>query len=117
MNFKESPEFSKELKKFTKKYKSLPEDINQFKKIVLSIPLGNSKHFNIITKTENCVILKARLFCRYLKGNSLRIVYSYNQKSSLIKFIEVYFKGEKENEDKERIKQYLKTQKHTPSSN
>ena len=107
-SFNELPEFSKEFKRFSKKYRSLPDDLDEFKRIITVIPLGSSKHFNIITKTEQCVIVKARLFCRYLKGSSLRIVYAFNCQSSEVEFIEIYFKGEKTNEDRERIKKYLK---------
>lgn len=110
MNFNELPEFQKELKQLRKKYKSLTEDLREFRDVVSAVPLGNSKHFNIITQTDILYIVKARLFCKYLKGSSLRIVYSYFEQEERIEFIEVYFKGEKENEDRERIKAYLRTQ-------
>lgn len=108
MNFNESMEFQKEIKRLGKKYKSLPNDLQEFCNVVSVVPLGNSKHFNVITQTENFYIIKARLFCRYLKGTSLRIIYSYFEKNRKIEFIELYFKGDKENEDRERIKDYLK---------
>jgi len=80
-SFNELPEFSKEFKRFSKKYKSLSDDLEEFKRVVDVGPLGNSKHFNVITKNEQCAIVKARFFCRYLKGSSLRIVYAfYSQK-------------------------------------
>lgn len=106
--FNELPEFSKEFKRFSKKYRSLSDDLDEFKKIISVVPLGNSKHFNILTKNERCAIIKARLFCKYLKGSSLRIVYSFYCQSFNFDFIEIYFKGEKENEDCERIREYLK---------
>ncbi len=109
MNFDELPEFQKELKQLGKKYKSLTDDLQEFRDVVSAIPLGNSKHFHIITQTDILYIVKARLFCKYLKGSSLRIVYSYFEQKERIEFIEVYFKGEKENEDRERIKAYLRT--------
>jgi len=109
MNFNELPEFTKKCKQLAKKYKSLPNDLQEFKSVVNVVPLGNSKHFNIITQTENVKIIKARLFCRYLKGSSLRVIYSYIEEQEKIEFIEMYFKGDKENEDKGRIKQYLKS--------
>ena len=58
-------------------------------------------------QTESLCIVKARLFCRYLKGTSLRIIYSYFEQEQKIEFIELYFKGDKDNEDRERIKEYL----------
>jgi len=108
MNFNELPEFIKECKRFAKKYKSLPNDLREFKNVVSVVPLGNSKHFNIVTQTESVKIVKARLFCRYLKGSSLRVIYVHIEEQKKIEFIEMYFKGEKENEDRERIKNYLK---------
>lgn len=107
MNFDELPEFQKEFKRLAKKYQSLHDDIQQFKNIVSVIPLGNSKHFNVITQDETLHIVKARLFCRYLKGSSLRVIYAYHEKEQRICFIELYFKGDKENEDRERLKEYL----------
>ncbi len=108
MNYNELPEFSKEFKRFSRKYKSLPDDLEEFKRVVDVMPLGNSKHFNIITRNEQCTVVKARLFCRYLKGSSLRIVYAFYCQSCKVDFIEIYPKGDKANEDRERIKGYLK---------
>ncbi|MBU2635267.1 hypothetical protein KJ841_02230 [Patescibacteria group bacterium] len=108
MNFNELSEFKKECKRFAKKYRSLPDDLQEFRNVISVIPFGNSKHFNIVTQTESIKIIKARFFCRYLKGSSLRIIYSYIEEKKRIDFIELYFKGNKENEDRERIKKYLK---------
>lgn len=108
MNFNELPEFKKECKRFAKKYRSLPGDLQEFRNVISVVPLGNSKHFNIVTQTESIKIIKARFFCRYLKGSSLRIIYSYIEEKKRIDFIELYFKGNKENENREKIKKYLK---------
>ena len=108
MNFDELTEFIKEFKWHAKKYRSLSDDFEEFKRVLAIQPLGNSKHFNIITRNEIVSIIKARLFCRYLKGSSLRIIYVYYQERATIEFIELYFKSDKENENRERIKEYLK---------
>ena len=107
MNFNELSKFQKECKHLRKKYKSLPDDLREFRKIVSVVPLGNSKHFNVITQTEILYIVKSRLFCKYLKGSSLRIIYSYFEEEQKIEFIQIYFKGNEENEDRHRIKEYL----------
>ncbi|GAB4294205.1 MAG: hypothetical protein Kow0090_08810 [Myxococcota bacterium] len=107
MNFSELPEFQEERERLSKKYKSLPGDLQEFRTVVSKIPLGNSKHFNIIAQKGAVCIIKARLFCRYLKGSSLRVVYAYFEQKQEIEFIEIYFKGDKENEDRHRIKKYL----------
>lgn len=108
MNFNQLPIFTKEFERLARKYRSLADDLNEFKSVITVVPLGNGKHFNIITKNEFCAVIKARLFCRYLKGASLRIVYAYHGRNNIIDFIEIYFKGDKENEDHARIKDYLK---------
>jgi len=107
MHFNEISEFSKELKQLSKKYLSLDEDLDEFKKIVAAIPFGTGKHFNVITRDSGAVIVKARFFCKYLKGSSLRVIYSYMQQTETIEFIELYSKSNKANEDRERIKYYL----------
>ena len=108
MNFDELPEFKKECKRLARKYRSLSEDLKEFRKVVSVIPLGNSKHFTVIEQNDVLRIVKARLFCRYLKGSSLRVIYSYSERAQRIEFIEIYYKGDKENEDRKRIQQYLK---------
>jgi len=108
MNFSEINEFSKDFKRLSKKYKSLPDDLLEFKKIVSEIPLGSGKHFVILHGLEEVKILKARFFCRYLRGASLRITYAYVEISTAIHFIELYFKGEQVNEDKGRINEFLR---------
>ena len=92
MNFDELPEFQKEYKRLARKYRSLSEDLKEFRKVVSVIPLGNSKHFTVIDQNDVLRIVKARLFCRYLKGSSLRVIYSYSERAQRIEFIEIYYK-------------------------
>ncbi|MDD3734955.1 MAG: hypothetical protein PHO31_00555 [Candidatus Pacebacteria bacterium] len=108
MNFNETNEFTKNFKRLSKKYKSLPDDLLEFKKVVSESPLGSGKHFVILYSQEKLKIVKARFFCRYLRGASLRIIYTYRQNEEMIDFIEVYFKGEQVNENKALINEYLR---------
>ena len=109
MNFNELPEFKRDFKRLHKKYKSLPDDLQTFCDTVSVTPIVKSKNFAVIHRTETIRIVKARLSCRYLKGRSLlRIVYSWNEQEQQIEFIELFFKGNKEAEDRERIRNYLK---------
>lgn len=107
MNFDTSPDFKKDLKHLIKKYQSLPEDLEGFKKILRTRPIEEGKHFHRLSQMGNYTVMKARLFCRYLKGASLRIVYAYNEKTSTITFIEVYYKGEQENHDGARVRAFF----------
>ena len=113
MNFKSTTEFQKDLKRLSKKFRSLDGDLVEFKKVLNEAPLGIGKHFNVITKTDHLYIVKARFFCKSLKKKDLRVVYAYIENHQIIEmvgidFIELYFKGDKKNEDRERIKKYLK---------
>jgi len=112
MNFKSTREFQNDFKRLFKKFKTLDSDLVEFKKILNEFPLGIGKHFNVITISGSVHIIKARFFCRSLKKKDLRIIYSYIEKHQIIEmigieFIEIYFKGNKKNEDQERIKTYL----------
>jgi|SaaInlLV_10m_DNA_2_1039722.scaffolds.fasta_scaffold120435_1 hypothetical protein len=111
MKFKEGKSFEKDWKRLIKKYSSLPVDLQIFKSVLIDNPLGNRKHFHVITKTETIHIIKARFFSRYLRKSSLRIVYSYAEELDCIEFIELYFKGAKSNHDQARIDSYLATMK------
>ena len=111
MNFSAIAEFERELKNLSKKYRSLPDDLEGFKKVLTKFPQGTGKHFALIHNEEKVKIMKARLFCRYLRGSSLRVIYAYHTETDtieFIRFIELYFKGHKEREDQNRINLYLK---------
>ena len=112
MNFKNTLEFDKDFKKLSKKFRTLDNDFVDFKKVLKEFPKGVGKHFNVITQVNSVFIIKARFFCRSLKKKDLRIIYAYIENHQVvemigIEFVELYFKGDKANEDKERIKEYL----------
>jgi len=48
-------------------------------------------------------IYKARLACRSLRQESLRLIYSYYQDVKTIILIEIYFKGDQQIENRDRI--------------
>ena len=106
-HFDDLAEFEKEFKRLFKKYRTLDDDLEKFKKILIAAPIGIGKNFVIIYSSQTVKIIKARMACRVLRDRSLRIVYSYFEQDQRIEFIEIYFKGEKENEDRGRIKEYL----------
>ena len=107
-SFSSLPEFEKEFKRLFKKYRTLDDDFEKFKKVLKSWPIGVGKNFTIVHSTETVKIIKARMACRALNDRSLRIIYAYVEQEKRIEFIEIYYKGAKENEDRERIKEYLK---------
>jgi hypothetical protein len=116
MKFSETPEFSKDLKRLSKKYRSLPDDLHEFKKVVAAVPCGSSKHFVTLHREEDLSVIKARLFCKYLKGSSLRVVYAHDAQQDQIAFIELYYKGDQERESSERISEFLAVSCHCAKS-
>lgn len=111
MEFQELPIFGKECKRLGKKYRSLAKDIAKLKPVLGNCPRGNgSKHWNRLCVLDDgkVVVFKVRLACAALRGESLlRIVYAHHAEKETIEFLEIYFKGNKENEDSTRIQEYL----------
>jgi hypothetical protein len=133
-HFDKLPEFEKEFSKLSKKYPSLAEDLKKFEKLISLKPVGFGVNFVIIHHSEKVnpvreptrdinpratnrqseafsngvKIVKARLACKSLRNRSIRIIYAYHGDTVTFVYIELYFKGDKENEDRERIRQYIK---------
>jgi len=109
-------EFKKDFKKLAKKFRTLDDDFNTF--IANQLKLTHKK--NIDNKgvvrisdlgIEYPKIYKARKFaCKALKGkgaaSGIRVIYAYYEQADVIEFIEIYYKGDKEIEDRERIMRY-----------
>jgi mRNA-degrading endonuclease RelE of RelBE toxin-antitoxin system len=107
-HFKKLPEFEKELVKLSKKYRSLAEDIKKFERLVTANPTGVGANFVIMHHAEAVKIVKARLACKFLRDHSIRVIYAYHEDTITFMYLETYFKGNKENEDRLRIEEYLK---------
>jgi len=106
-HFNALAEFEKEFKRMRKKYRTLDDDLEKFKKILITAPTGIGKNFVTVYSSQAVKIIKARMACRALRDRSLRIIYSYFEQDQRIEFIELYYKGDKKNEDHGRIKEYL----------
>jgi mRNA-degrading endonuclease RelE of RelBE toxin-antitoxin system len=110
------PEFKKDLKKLSKRFRTLEEDLNIFIESQLKIyhKLGIDNHgiFKISDLNIKCPeIYKARKFaCRSLKGkgvySGIRLIYTYFEDEDKVELIEIYYKQDKEKEDRERILRY-----------
>lgn len=112
MNFDATREFDRDFKRLAKRYRSLDEDLEELKRVLVLFPIGNGRHFATLIETGVIKIVKARLFCGYLKGSSLRVIYAYIEGLEQIEFIELYYKGDDKTEDKGRINQFLKNNSH-----
>jgi len=110
------PEFERDFKKLMKRFKTLEEDLDTFirnqLKLYHKLRIDNKGIVQITDlQIESPRIYKARKFaCRSLKGrgvqSGIRIIYAYFQEKDKIELIEIYYKGDKESEDRQRIFRY-----------
>ncbi len=116
--YESTPEFLKDLKKLSKKFPTLQEDLAVVQRNVIELfhlqDIKNQATFELqgFANTQ-CSFWKIKKFaCRSLKGrgahSGIRLIYAYHSLEHRIVFLEMYFKAEQENETKERIKNYLK---------
>jgi len=110
-------EFEREFRKFLKRFKTLNEDLNTFintqLKIAHKLNIIDNKSIVRISNIgiDSPKIYKARRFaCKSLKGkgarSGIRIIYAYYEEEDIIEFIEIYYKAQKANEDRDRILRY-----------
>jgi len=111
-------EFESDFKKLKKRFPTLDDDLEIFIQIQLKLfhklKIDNGgvvrvSNFGI----EYPEIYKVRKFaCRSLKGkgskSGIRIIYAYSENTNIIEFVEIYYKGDKENEDRNRILSHYK---------
>jgi mRNA-degrading endonuclease RelE of RelBE toxin-antitoxin system len=112
------PEFERDLKQLTKKYRSLPEDLKTL--ITFSLNL-----FHKLNQNQDGIELIAGLgigypkiykvtkfTCKALKGrgakSGIRVIYAYYPDLDKVEFVEMYFKADQENEDRSRIHKLYK---------
>jgi mRNA-degrading endonuclease RelE of RelBE toxin-antitoxin system len=117
----ESPEFQRDFKKLLKRYRSLEEDFGTFQDTALkAFHKLEQQNVGIVQIPglgfQDPKVYKATKFaCRALKGkgaaSGIRVIYAYFPEKDEILFIEIYFKGDQEIEDKERIKRIIQNVK------
>ena len=117
ITYKNTSGFDKDLKRLLKKFRTLEEDIEVAKKNTVELfHLKNIDNNSVEPIPNFCTdelkICKIKKFaCKALKGrgvqSGIRIIYAYYTLTNTVDFIEMYFKGESENEDKEKIKSYI----------
>jgi mRNA-degrading endonuclease RelE of RelBE toxin-antitoxin system len=107
------PEFEKDLKKLGKRFSSLEDDLRMFIKVALNAfhkqKIDSNAIFHISDLGINSPkIYKGKKFaCKALKGKGaqtgVRVIYAYHEEEDWIEFIEIYYKGDKGSEDRDRI--------------
>ncbi|MBI4687356.1 MAG: hypothetical protein HY756_06205 [Nitrospirae bacterium] len=99
-----------------KRFSSLAEDLQMFIKVALNAFHKQNIDSRAIFHISNLgihspKIYKAKKFaCKSLKGkgaqSGIRVIYAYHEEDDWIELIEIYYKGDKENEDRQRILKY-----------
>lgn len=107
------PEFEKDLKKLLKRFPSLEDDLRMCIKVAMNAFHRQKIDSNAIFHISDLGIRSPKIFeakkfaCKALKGkgaqSGIRVIYAYHEEADWIEFIEIYYKGDKENEDRERI--------------
>jgi hypothetical protein len=118
MNYSSIPEFDKDLKKLLKKFRTLEKDLDLAKQNAIELyhvrGMDNLSVFLIPGFSFDTVkIFKLKKFsCKVLKGrgvkSGIRVIYAYHEQRQEVVFIEMYYKGEQERENQQRIRDYLK---------
>ena len=111
------PDFDRDMKRLLKRFKTLEDDLRIFieKELYLyhKLKIDNKGVFPLTgLDIASPRVFKAKKFaCRTLAGkgahSGIRVIYGYYTEEDKIELIEIYYKGDKENEDRQRIlKQY-----------
>lgn len=109
MVFEELIEFNKDLKYLMKRYRTLHEDLDIVKKVLVVNPDERPPFSYRIDNLalETCIIKVKKIACKSLKGkgvnSGLRLIYAHFPEQQRIVFVEIYYKGDKNLEDRERI--------------
>jgi hypothetical protein len=113
MVFTTLSEFDSEFDRLFKKYRSLKEDLEVLKAVLLKYPRGYEPFtFRIPGLGIETEIYKVKNFrCKALNRGSrsgIRVIYAYLEAKQEIGFVEIYYK-EKDDADcnKERIRKYF----------
>jgi hypothetical protein len=125
LSFEEAAEFKKDLKQLTKRWRSIPNDLQKVKQVIerFYIPVEggdaeSAQKFKeqffatpraaILTKTENYEIVKMRLDCASLGNDKkTRIIFIAIIQENRVVLVQLYAKNSNQREDSRRIKRYL----------
>ncbi|HDT12725.1 MAG TPA: hypothetical protein ENO03_00055 [Candidatus Aminicenantes bacterium] len=107
------PPFERDLRRLSKRFRTLEEDLA----LLIRAQIGLFHKLDIdnqgVFRIPDLPFGKPQLYkvkkfaCRALKGrgaeSGLRLIYAYFRDEDMIELVEVYFKVDKENEDRARI--------------
>lgn len=111
------PEFDKDFKALEKRFRTLSKDFEILKQYTIeTYHLQNAPTTAIVPiefagySSQQAYKIR-KIACAALRGrggqSGLRIIYAYAPETKTVTFIEIYFKGDKTNEDRERLNKFL----------
>jgi hypothetical protein len=120
MNYDETEEFTRDFKKLLKKFSSLADDLEVNKQYRIELfhckGIDSRSIFEIqgVGNTTDLKFFKIKKFqCKDLKGrgskSGIRLTYAYFPIEQKIVFIEIYFKANQDNENRQRIINFINT--------
>lgn len=117
LKYESMPEFEKQLKRLLKRFPSLRDDLDVVQRAVielLHVKGLDNRHAVRVPGHNNpyCEIYKIlKMTCKSLKGrgnlSGLRVIYAYHAADKRVVFIEIYFKADQPNENRELIRSYI----------
>ena len=122
INYSETEEFIRDFKKLLKKFPSLIEDLKVNKQYRIELfhckEIDSRSIFEIqgVGNSDKLKFFKVKKFqCRNLKGrgarSGIRVIYAYFPAEQKIVFIEIYFKANQRNENRQRIIDFININK------
>ena len=108
------PEYHRDLKKLSKKYRTIEDDMEVVKKVLEVHPLERPPFSFVIDNLgiDACIIKVKKIASRSFKGKGVnsgfRLIYALFEKEEKIVFVELYHKSNKAMEDRDRIKSNFK---------
>jgi hypothetical protein len=116
--YRSTPEFDRDLKRLSKRFRTLPDDLETVKRNVIELyhchGIDNQAVFRIIGfHSESISFFKVKKFaCRAMKGkgvkSGLRLIYASESNADTITLLELYYKGDQVNESRDRMIDHLK---------
>lgn len=107
------PEFERDLRQLTKKFRSLPKDLETLISIAMKVYHKDNIKLDGIELISGLGIEYPQIFkvtkfaCHALKTrgakSGIRVIYAYFPGLDKVEFVEMYFKADQENEDRARI--------------
>lgn len=118
INYQEHSSFTKAFKKLFKRFPSLSDDLNMVKCAAVELyHIHNIDNHSVVEipklSQPHMRIFKVKKFaCKALKGHGvqsgIRLVYAFNKNEKSVLFLDIYYKGDRENENRAYLRSLIR---------